>query len=107
MKVDELKESISEVDFCIDIELFKEKGELDNIEVIGEINIEELGRNDEMSFLKEFYLVEEKEKFEFELVVSEEKDNVFNVEEKVEKVVEEQLNVLEEKLDFEEVKIED
>lgn len=89
MKVDELKESISEVDFCIDIELFKEKGELDNIEVIGEINIEELGRNDEMSFLKEFYLVEEKEKFEFELVVSEEKDNVFNVEEKVEKVVEE------------------
>lgn len=91
MKVDELKESISEVDFCIDIELFKEKGELDNIEVIGEIisNIEELGKNDEMSFLKEFYLVEEKEKFEFELVVSEEKDNVFNVEEKVEKVVEE------------------
>lgn len=90
MKVDDLKESISEVDFCIDIELFKEKGELDNIEVIGEINIEELGKNDEMSFLKEFYLVEEKEKFEFELVVSEEKDNVFNVEEKVEKVVEEQ-----------------
>lgn len=90
MKVDELKESISEVDFCIDIELFKEKGELDNIEVIGEINIEELGKNDEMSFLKEFYLVEEKEKFEFELVVSEEKDNVFNVEERVEKVVEEQ-----------------
>lgn len=90
MKVDELKESISEVDFCIDIELFKEKGELDNIEVIGEIKIEELGKNDEMSFLKEFYLVEEKEKFEFELVVSEEKDNVFNVEEKVEKVVEEQ-----------------
>lgn len=89
MKVDELKESISEVDFCIDIELFKEKGELDNIEVIGEINIEELGKNDEMSFLKEFYLVEEKEKFEFELVVSEEKDNMFNVEEKVEKVVEE------------------
>lgn len=89
MKVDELKESISEVDFCIDIELFKEKGELDNIEVIGEINIEEFGKNDEMSFLKEFYLVEEKEKFEFELVVSEEKDNVFNVEEKVEKVVEE------------------
>lgn len=89
MKVDELKDSISEVDFCIDIELFKEKGELDNIEVIGEINIEELGKNDEMSFLKEFYLVEEKEKFEFELVVSEEKDNVFNVEEKVEKVVEE------------------
>lgn len=89
MKVDELKESISEVDFCIDIKLFKEKGELDNIEVIGEINIEELGKNDEMSFLKEFYLVEEKEKFEFELVVSEEKDNVFNVEEKVEKVVEE------------------
>lgn len=89
MKVDELKESISEVDFCIDIELFKEKGELDNIEVIGEINIEELGKNDEMSFLKEFYLVEEKEKFEFELVVSEEKDNVFNVEERVEKVVEE------------------
>lgn len=89
MKVDELKESISEVDFCIDIELFKEKGELDNIEVIGEINIEELGKNDEMSFLKEFYLVEEKEKFEFEFVVSEEKDNVFNVEEKVEKVVEE------------------
>lgn len=89
MKVDELKESISVVDFCIDIELFKEKGELDNIEVIGEINIEELGKNDEMSFLKEFYLVEEKEKFEFELVVSEEKDNVFNVEEKVEKVVEE------------------
>lgn len=89
MKVDELKESISEVDFCIDIELFKEKGELDNIEVIGEVNIEELGKNDEMSFLKEFYLVEEKEKFEFELVVSEEKDNVFNVEEKVEKVVEE------------------
>lgn len=89
MKVDELKESISEVDFCIDIELFKEKGELDNIEVIGEIKIEELGKNDEMSFLKEFYLVEEKEKFEFELVVSEEKDNVFNVEEKVEKVVEE------------------
>lgn len=89
MKVDELNESISEVDFCIDIELFKEKGELDNIEVIGEINIEELGKNDEMSFLKEFYLVEEKEKFEFELVVSEEKDNVFNVEEKVEKVVEE------------------
>lgn len=89
MKVDELKESISEVDFCIDIELFKEKGELDNIEVIGEINIEELGKNDEMSFLKEFYLVEEKEKFEFELVVSEEKDNVFNVEEKIEKVVEE------------------
>lgn len=89
MKVDELKESISEVDFCIDIELFKEKGKLDNIEVIGEINIEELGKNDEMSFLKEFYLVEEKEKFEFELVVSEEKDNVFNVEEKVEKVVEE------------------
>lgn len=89
MKVDELKESISEVDFCIDIELFKEKGELDNIEVIGEINIEELGKNDEMSFLKEFYLVEEKEKFEFELVVSEEKDIVFNVEEKVEKVVEE------------------
>lgn len=89
MKVDELKESISEVDFCIDIELFKEKGELDKIEVIGEINIEELGKNDEMSFLKEFYLVEEKEKFEFELVVSEEKDNVFNVEEKVEKVVEE------------------
>lgn len=89
MKVDELKESISEVDFCIDIELFKEKGELDNIEVIGEINIEELGKNDEMSFLKEFYLVEEKEKFEFELVVSKEKDNVFNVEEKVEKVVEE------------------
>lgn len=89
MKVDELKESISEVDFCIDIELFKEKGELDNIEVMGEINIEELGKNDEMSFLKEFYLVEEKEKFEFELVVSEEKDNVFNVEEKVEKVVEE------------------
>lgn len=89
MKVDELKESISEVDFCIDIELFKEKGELDNIEVIDEINIEELGKNDEMSFLKEFYLVEEKEKFEFELVVSEEKDNVFNVEEKVEKVVEE------------------
>lgn len=89
MKVDELKESISEVDFCIDIELFKEKGELDNIEVIGEINIEELGKNDEMSFFKEFYLVEEKEKFEFELVVSEEKDNVFNVEEKVEKVVEE------------------
>lgn len=89
MKVDELKESISGVDFCIDIELFKEKGELDNIEVIGEINIEELGKNDEMSFLKEFYLVEEKEKFEFELVVSEEKDNVFNVEEKVEKVVEE------------------
>lgn len=89
MKVDELKESISEVDFCIDIELFKEKGELDNIEVIGEINIEELGKDDEMSFLKEFYLVEEKEKFEFELVVSEEKDNVFNVEEKVEKVVEE------------------
>lgn len=89
MNVDELKESISEVDFCIDIELFKEKGELDNIEVIGEINIEELGKNDEMSFLKEFYLVEEKEKFEFELVVSEEKDNVFNVEEKVEKVVEE------------------
>lgn len=89
MKVDELKESISEVDFCIDIELFKEKGELDNIEVIGEINIEELGKNDEMSFLKEFYLVEEKEKFEFELVVSEEKDNVFNMEEKVEKVVEE------------------
>lgn len=89
MKVDELKESISEVDFCIDIELFKEKGELDNIEVIGEFNIEELGKNDEMSFLKEFYLVEEKEKFEFELVVSEEKDNVFNVEEKVEKVVEE------------------
>lgn len=89
MKVDELKESISEVDFCIDIELFKEKGELDNIEVIGGINIEELGKNDEMSFLKEFYLVEEKEKFEFELVVSEEKDNVFNVEEKVEKVVEE------------------
>lgn len=89
MKVDELKESISEVDFCIDIELFKEKGELDNIEVIGEINIEELGKNDEISFLKEFYLVEEKEKFEFELVVSEEKDNVFNVEEKVEKVVEE------------------
>lgn len=89
MKVDELKESISEVDFCIDIELFKEKGELDNIEVIGEINIEELGKNDEMSFLKEFYLVEEKEKFEFELVVSEEKDNVFNVEERVGKVVEE------------------
>lgn len=89
MKVDELKESISEVDFCIDIELFKEKGELDNMEVIGEINIEELGKNDEMSFLKEFYLVEEKEKFEFELVVSEEKDNVFNVEEKVVKVVEE------------------
>lgn len=89
MKVDELKESIKEVDFCIDIELFKEKGELDNIEVIGEINIEELGKNDEMSFLKEFYLVEEKEKFEFELVVSEEKDNVFNVEEKVENVVEE------------------
>lgn len=89
MKVVELKESISEVDFCIDIELFKEKGELDNIGVIGEINIEELGKNDEMSFLKEFYLVEEKEKFEFELVVSEEKDNVFNVEEKVEKVVEE------------------
>lgn len=89
MKVDELKESISEVDFCIDIELLKEKGELDNIEVIDEINIEELGKNDEMSFLKEFYLVEEKEKFEFELVVSEEKDNVFNVEEKVEKVVEE------------------
>lgn len=89
MKVDELKESISEVDFCIDLELFKEKGELDNIGVIGEINIEELGKNDEMSFLKEFYLVEEKEKFEFELVVSEEKDNVFNVEEKVEKVVEE------------------
>lgn len=89
MKVDELKESISVVDFCIDIKLFKEKGELDNIEVIGEINIEELGKNDEMSFLKEFYLVEEKEKFEFELVVSEEKDNVFNVEEKVEKVVEE------------------
>lgn len=89
MKVDELKESISEVDFCIDIELFKEKGELDNIEVIGEINIEELGKNDEMSFLKEFYLVEEKEKFEFELVVSEEKDNMCNVEEKVEKVVEE------------------
>lgn len=89
MKVDELNESISEVDFCIDIELFKEKGELDNIEVIGEIKIEELGKNDEMSFLKEFYLVEEKEKFEFELVVSEEKDNVFNVEEKVEKVVEE------------------
>lgn len=89
MKVDELKESIKEVDFCIDIELFKEKGELDNMEVIGEINIEELGKNDEMSFLKEFYLVEEKEKFEFELVVSEEKDNVFNVEEKVEKVVEE------------------
>lgn len=89
MKVDELKESISVVDFCIDIELFKEKGELDNIEVIGEINIEELGKNDEMSFLKEFYLVEEKEKFEFELVVSEEKDNVFNVEEKVERVVEE------------------
>lgn len=89
MKVDELKDSISEVDFCIDIELFKEKGELDNIEVIGEINIEELGKNDKMSFLKEFYLVEEKEKFEFELVVSEEKDNVFNVEEKVEKVVEE------------------
>lgn len=89
MKVDELKESISEVDFCIDIELFKEKGELDNIEVIGEINIEELGKNDEMSFLKEFYLVEEKEKFEFELVVSEEKDNVFNVEERVKKVVEE------------------
>lgn len=89
MKVDELKESISEVDFCIDIELFKEKGELDNIEVIGEINIEELGKIDEMSFLKEFYLVEEKEKFEFELVVSEEKDNMFNVEEKVEKVVEE------------------
>lgn len=89
MKVDELKESISEVDFCIDIELFKEKGELDNIGVIGEINIEELGKNDEMSFLKEFYLVEEKEKFEFELVVCEEKDNVFNVEEKVEKVVEE------------------
>lgn len=89
MKVDELKESISEVDFCIDVELFKEKGELDNIEVIGEINIEELGKNDEMSFLKEFYLVEEKEKFEFELVISEEKDNVFNVEEKVEKVVEE------------------
>lgn len=89
MNVDELKESISEVDFCIDIELFKEKGELDNIEVIGGINIEELGKNDEMSFLKEFYLVEEKEKFEFELVVSEEKDNVFNVEEKVEKVVEE------------------
>lgn len=89
MKVDELKESIKEVDFCIDIELFKEKGELDNIEVIGEFNIEELGKNDEMSFLKEFYLVEEKEKFEFELVVSEEKDNVFNVEEKVEKVVEE------------------
>lgn len=77
------------MDFCIDIELFKEKGELDNIEVIGEINIEELGKNDEMSLLKEFYLVEEKEKFEFELVVSEEKDNVFNVEEKVEKVVEE------------------
>lgn len=89
MKVDELKESIKEVDFCIDIDLFKEKGELDNIEVIGEINIEELGKNDEMSFLKEFYLVEEKEIFEFELVVSEEKDNVFNVEEKVEKVVEE------------------
>lgn len=89
MKVDELKESISEVDFCIDIELFKEKWELDNIEVIGEINIEELGKNDELSFLKEFYLVEEKEKFEFELVVSEEKDNMFNVEEKVEKVVEE------------------
>lgn len=89
MKVDELKESISVVDFCIDIELFKEKGELDNIEVIGEINIEELGKNDEMSFLKEFYLVEEKEKFEFELVVSEEKDNMCNVEEKVEKVVEE------------------
>lgn len=89
MNVDELKESISEVDFCIDIELFKEKGELDNIEVIGEINIEELGKNDEMSFLKEFYLVEEKEKFEFELVVSEEKDNMCNVEEKVEKVVEE------------------
>lgn len=89
MKVDELKESISEVDFCIDIELFKEKGELDNIDVISENNIEELGKNDEMSFLKEFYLVEEKEKFEFELVVSEEKDNVFNVEEKVEKVVEE------------------
>lgn len=89
MKVDELNESISEVDFCIDIELFKEKGELDNIEVIGEINIEELGKNDEMSFLKEFYLVEEKEKFEFELVVSEEKDNMCNVEEKVEKVVEE------------------
>lgn len=89
MKVDELKESISEVDFCINIELFNEKGELDNIEVIGEINIEELGKNDEMSFLKEFYLVEEKEKFEFELVVSEEKDNVFNVEERVEKVVEE------------------
>lgn len=89
MKVDELKESISEVDFCIDIELFKEKGELDNIEIIGEINIEELGKNEEMSFLKEFYLVEEKEKFEFELVVSEEKDNMFNVEEKVEKVVEE------------------
>lgn len=89
MNVDELKESISEVDFCIDIELFKEKGELDNIEVIGGINIEELGKNDEMSFLKEFYLVEEKEKFEFELVVSEEKDNMCNVEEKVEKVVEE------------------
>lgn len=89
MKVDELKESISGMDFCIDLKLFKEKGELDNIEVIGEINIEELGKNDEMSFLKEFYLVEEKEKFEFELVVSEEKDNVFNVEEKVEKVVEE------------------
>lgn len=89
MKVEELKESISGVDFCIDLKLFKEKGELDNIEVKGEINIEELGKNDEMSFLKEFYLVEEKEKFEFELVVSEEKDNVFNVEEKVEKVVEE------------------
>lgn len=89
MKVDELKESISEVDFCIDIELFKEKGELDNIEVIGEINIEELGKNDEMSFLKEFYVVEEKEKFEFELVVSEEKENVFNVEENVKKIVEE------------------
>lgn len=77
------------MDFCIDLKLFKEKGELDNIEVIGGINIEELGKNDEMSLLKEFYLVEEKEKFEFELVVSEEKDNVFNVEEKVEKVVEE------------------
>lgn len=107
MKVDESKESTSEVDSCIDTESLKEKGELDNTEVTGEINTEELGKNDETSSLKESHSVEEKEKSEPEPAASEEKDNASNAEEKAEKAAEEQQNVSEEKPDLEEVKTED
>lgn len=106
MKVDESKESTSETDSCIDSKSLKEKGESDNIEVTGEINTEELDKNDEKSSLKESHSVEEKEKSEPEPADSEEKGNTPNLEEKAEKVAEEQQIVSEEKPDLEEVKTE-